>query len=99
MGQKFVVIDPENDTVATALEDLPKGATLKVLVRGKAEEITLKKAIPYGHKFAIVPMPGGSEVVKYGHSIGVVKGNKNLLPGDFVHTREMRSNYHRVEFV
>lgn len=98
MPAKYLIINPDADNVATALAELPKNSTLDVEVRGETRTLTFKKKIPFGHKFVLEHLEGGDEVVKYGQVIGVVKGRKVLEPGDYAHTRQIKSQYHRTEF-
>lgn len=70
-----------NDSVAVALEPLPRG--LKLAEFG----IDLKNDIPAGHKASIVPIPAGSAIVKYGQIIGFA--STDIEPGCHVHTHNM----------
>jgi len=97
MGKsRFIIINPERDNVATALEDIPKGAILNVNFRGEDHEIEIKKEIPFGHKFALTALSEGDEAIKYGVMIGKMK--KSVEPGDYVHTRQIQSLWHKSEF-
>ena len=78
--QNFVTLD-SSDTVATAVSQVPAGSTIA--------GINISTQIPTGHKFAIRPMPKGSEVRKYAQIIGYAA--EDIAPGDHVHT-------HNVDF-
>lgn len=49
--------------------------------------LTLNGPIQLGHKIAIVRIPRGQPVVKYGQTIGVA--TENIEPGDWVHTHNL----------
>jgi Altronate dehydratase len=80
----------DNDTVAVALVDLPKGDTLL-------------QDIGKGHKFALVDMKKGDDVIKYGDSIGIA--TQDIQRGEWVHTHNLKTGlgeiktyeYHKVD--
>jgi len=77
----------ETDNVATNVADaIPEGTTIQV----DGKEITTRMPIPYGHKVALVHIPAGETVRKYGLSIG--SASKEIQPGDHVHTHNVESN-------
>jgi altronate hydrolase len=76
----FVRLD-RADTVVTAVKSLAVGMAI--------EDITVRDAIPSGHKIATQAMGVGDPVRKYAQIIGYV--SCEILPGDHVHT-------HNVEF-
>jgi len=77
----------ETDNVATNVADaIPEGTTIQV----NGKEITTRMPIPYGHKVALVLIPAGETVRKYGLSIG--SASKEIQPGDHVHTHNVESN-------
>jgi len=55
-----------DDTVATALADLPAGRTFEV----DGQRIELVEAVEFGHKFALVAHEAGDPVRKYGEVVG-----------------------------
>ena len=75
----------ESDNVATALEALEPGRRLQLGGR----EITVVERIPSGHKIAIVDIPAGTPVVKYGNAIGTTTAD--ILKGGHVHTHNVAS--------
>lgn len=78
------------DNVATLLGEAPAGpATL----RGGAveEEILLLEPIDLGHKVAIVDIPEGAPVVKYGVPIGLA--TRDIRRGEWVHLHDCRSAF------
>ena len=55
-----------DDNVAVALEPLKSGETLET----SAGTVTLREDIPQGHKLALMDIPSGAAVVKYGFPCG-----------------------------
>jgi altronate hydrolase len=57
----------ERDNVATALADsCRRGAG----IRRSETVVTIREAVPYGHKTALLDIPEGGDIVKYGCTIG-----------------------------
>jgi altronate dehydratase small subunit len=79
----------EKDNTATALSDLQAG--LRPVINGptRFQGIELKDEIPFGHKFALVPIGLGEEVVKYGEVIGIA--SKSIDAGEYVHVHNVVS--------
>lgn len=88
---KGIVIDDaglllsEDDTVATALDDLEEGHVLD----HDEHQIELAEDVPFGHKFAIDPMAAGASIYKYGEVIG--RATERIEPGEWVHTHNCES--------
>lgn len=74
------------DNVAVATVNLEAGTTITV----GAITITVSDAIPMGHKIALVAIPKGEQIVKYGYSIGHAK--EAIRPGQWVHSHNVKSN-------
>jgi altronate dehydratase len=72
------------DNVATALEALAPGTVLD-----EAGGVTVRDAIPRGHKVALRAIAAGSPVVKYGSPIGTATAD--IPPGAHVHTHNVAS--------
>jgi len=73
------------DNVAVALKPLSPG--MEVAVSGK--NIKICDFVPYGHKFAIDPIPLGAWVIKYGQPIG--QAITPIEPGSHVHVHNLTS--------
>jgi altronate hydrolase len=73
----------ELDSVAVALEPLPAGAAIP------AYGVTLVDDIPRGHKFALLDIPEGEMVTKYGAAIGVA--TQAIACGAHIHTHNMKT--------
>jgi len=76
-----VIVISAGDNVATALETLEPGRVIA--------DITVRDAIPRGHKVALVRIASGAAVIKYGSSIGMA--TEEILPGAHVHTHNVSS--------
>lgn len=79
-----VIVISAADNVATALEALEAG---RVLV--EIGSVTVREAIPRGHKIAVRAIASGSAVMKYGSPIGVA--TTDIPAGAHVHTHNVLS--------
>jgi hypothetical protein len=79
-----LVISP-SDNVATALEPLEPGAT----IRTGGVTVTVVDRIPRGHKVAVAAIASGTQVVKYGSTIGTATADIPI--GTHVHTHNVMS--------
>ncbi len=75
------------DNVAVALENVPAGALLQVTCQDKTFEVELRQAIEFGHKFAVLPISSGQDILKYGEVIGVAV--KDIQAGEHVHVHNL----------
>lgn len=71
----------ERDNVAVALTPLKAGE--EVLA------VTVAEPIALGHKLALVAIPEGAEVIKYGEVVGIA--TTAIAPGHHVHVHNVRS--------
>ena len=76
----------ERDNVATALQALEAGGPLAVGER----TVTVREAIPPGHKIALCDIAVGQAIVKYGSPIGVATAP--IAAGAHVHTHNVASS-------
>lgn len=76
---QLAIIVNEHDNVATALQPLDSGTE----VLG----VTLKEAIPKGHKFAIRTIKKGEPLLKYASHIGLA--TMDITPGQWVHVHNI----------
>lgn len=83
-----LLIDP-GDHVATAFVPLEAGTSIGVEAGTKAYQVTLLDAIPSGHKFAVTEIAEGSEVRKYGASIG--RATRPVPAGSHIHLHNLES--------
>jgi altronate dehydratase small subunit len=75
------------DKVAIALTPIPAGSQLNVTCQGKEFEVKLIDAIAFGHKFAVVPIGAGEDIVKYGEVIGMAVCD--IKQGEHVHVHNL----------
>lgn len=78
-----------DDNVATALRALAVGETIRVGGCDRDLQIEMQQAVPLCHKFALVLIPVGEAVTKYGESIG--KASRNIASGEHVHVHNLIS--------
>ena len=87
-GRIKAIVIHEKDTVAVALEALPKGAEIIVASGdGLPQRITLISPIPMGHKFALKDHEKGTPVIKYGEPIGT--STAGIAKGEHVHVHNV----------
>lgn len=74
----------QKDNVATAIVALNKGEKAVFLSpEGNEVPVVLKEDVPVYHKYALVLIPKGSPVIKYGEHIGVA--DCDIEQGQYVH--------------
>lgn len=78
-------VAPEDD-VATALRPLQSGEAVSL----GGEVVTLREAVPFGHKAAVRGVAAGQLVRKYGWPIG--RATRDIAPGDHVHTHNLQTD-------
>ena len=83
---RSVLVISEHDNVATALEALEPGRGLTV----KTGTVTVRDAIPRGHKVALTAIAAGDAVIKYGSPIGIASAD--IEAGRHVHTHNVSSS-------
>lgn len=80
-------LHPE-DNVAIAKEDLPEGLVLSGPPDSQPfPALRVCQSVPSGHKVALVPIPAGKPVLRYGQGIGLAR--RDILPGEHVHTHNL----------
>lgn len=72
------------DNVATAVRDLTAGEKVNT---EDGTEIMLINDIPFGHKVALMDIPLGAEVIKYGEPIGLTV--KPIKKGEHTHVHNV----------
>lgn len=82
---RYIQIHP-NDNVAVALTDLPAGEVLHVSGR----EVTLREAIPVGHKWALADLKEQDQVIKYGYPIGHVI--RRVQAGEWINEQVLKTS-------
>ena len=84
--RRAIVIDGR-DNVATAVDHLAAGETMETVADGLCSTVVLRTDIPFGHKYALEPIPAGGPVIKYGEIIGVASAA--ISPGEHVHVHNV----------
>jgi altronate hydrolase len=82
--QDVVKLDA-TDPVGLARADLDPGLSLEI----DGVRLTVRDAVPRGHKLAVVDLPAGTEVRKYGQPIGLAL--RDIAAGEHVHEHNLRS--------
>jgi altronate hydrolase len=80
----FIRLNP-NDNVAVAGVNMSAGTHLEV----EGLTIAIREAIDAGHKFALVDIPEGGQVIKYGEVIG--RARRSIQNGEHVHQHNLES--------
>lgn len=80
-----VIVLDEADNVGTAIADIPKGER----VESGRRAVTTVEEIPFGHKVALVAIPNGHSILKYGEQIGLAQGD--IAAGACVHVHNVDS--------
>lgn len=85
-SRRAIVID-RRDNVATAVDHLTAGETIETVAGGLRSIVVLLTDIPFGHKYALEPIPAGTPVRKYGEVIGLASAA--ISPGEHVHVHNV----------
>lgn len=85
---KCFQIDPQDNT-AVLLNDAAGGDEIEII--GAEGVIVLRQAVEYGHKVALVDIPAGEAVLKYGICIG--QSTQLIKAGEWVHLHNCASGY------
>jgi altronate dehydratase small subunit len=83
MGSGEALKLSEKDNVATSLADLDPGMEVRVRWGKAVTGIRSLEKIPFGFKLALTGIKKGSNVIKYGETIGVA--SQDINPGQLVH--------------
>lgn len=77
------------DNVATVIGGDLEGSSEASIVGSVKGTLEACEAVPYGHKVALGPLSAGSEVIKYGAVIGVLKSD--VAAGGYIHVHNLTS--------
>ncbi len=78
------------DNVATLLDDAPPGP-VDVLNAGAPLVIAAREEIKIGHKIAIADIASGSQIIKFGTSIG--HASQPIAAGAWIHLHNCKSSF------
>lgn len=87
---RYIQIHP-NDNVAVALTDLPAGEVLHLSGR----DVTLRDAIPVGHKIALTDLNEQDQVIKYGYPIGHVI--RQVQSGEWINEQVLKTSLEGIQ--
>lgn len=87
---RYIQIHP-NDNVAVALTDLPAGEVLHLSGR----VVTLREAIPVGHKIALADLNEQDQVIKYGYPIGHVL--RRVQSGEWINEQVLKTSLEGIQ--
>lgn len=87
---RYIQIHP-NDNVAVALTDLPAGEVLHLSGR----DVTLREAIPVGHKIALADLKEQDQVIKYGYPIGHVL--RRVQSGEWINEQVLKTSLEGIQ--
>lgn len=90
---KKCIVMHKADTVATALDALSVGDTVRILDADMRDvgELVAREAIPFGHKITLSDHAEGAGVVKYGQVIG--RAVERIESGRHAHVHNVASLY------
>ncbi len=84
MNNTVVVISPK-DNVGVVTREIRKG---EMVVGGAKSTIQAVDDVPKNHKIALVDIPAGAPVIKYGEKIGLA--GQTITAGSWVHTHNLK---------
>jgi altronate hydrolase len=84
LAQAVLKLDPA-DPVGLARADLDPGVELD----DGGRRLRVRETVPRGHKLALIDLPAGTEVRKYGQPIGLA--TRDIIAGEHVHEHNLRS--------
>lgn len=87
---RYIQIHPK-DNVAVALTDLPAGEVLHLSGR----DVTLREAIPVGHKIALADLNEQDQVIKYGYPIGHVI--RRVQSGEWINEQILKTSLEGIQ--
>ena len=87
---RYIQIHPK-DNVAVALTDLPAGEVLHLSSR----DVTLRVAIPVGHKIALADLNEQDLVIKYGYPIGHVI--RRVHSGEWINEQVLKTSLEGIQ--
>lgn len=85
MGKARAIVINNRDSVATVVTDVAAGEEVKY-GSGKVRAL---EGISQGHKIALMDLPVGTQVIKYGLPIGIA--SRPVRKGEWVHIHNVRS--------
>jgi len=87
MAEKRALVMHPKDNVATAIEEIQSGDSVRIPQGGQSYTLTATEAIPFGFKIALDEIPPGGLIIKYGETIG--KASRLIPKGALVHVHNL----------
>jgi len=84
--RRALILDPK-DNVATALENIEEGNEVEARLGKNTQALKAVEKIPFGFKVALINIPKGGIVMKYGEAIG--KASRPIEKGQLVHVHNI----------
>ena len=79
----------EKDNVATALREIELKERVTIGIGENKKEIFVQEHIPYGHKFAVMDIKKGENILKYGEVVG--RATIDIPSGTHAHVQNIES--------
>ena len=83
-----IVIKPA-DNVATALRDIAAEEAATVSIGENRQQVKVIENVAFGHKFAVLDIPKGDNILKYGEVIG--RATQSIKQGAHAHIQNIES--------
>ena len=77
------------DNVATALRDIQEGEDVAVSIGESGSRVKVVENVAFGHKFAMLDIPRGEDIIKYGEVIG--RATRPIKRGAHAHVQNIES--------
>jgi altronate dehydratase small subunit len=94
---KDALIIDSKDNVATVLDDISLGDEVGARLGKKTRSLKAVERIPFGFKVALVDIPKGGTVLKYGEAIG--RASQPIKKGQLVHVHNIEGARGRGDLV
>jgi hypothetical protein len=89
MSRGFVI--HREDNVATALAECRAGDRVDLVGEGSVPSVEVVETIRAEHKLALIEIPAGTDVIKFGMPIG--RATRTIHRGQWVHLHNCESQY------
>ena len=88
----LILLHP-TDNIAVARRTIPGGRTVPL---PDGSRLTAAATVGFGHKIAVMEIPAGTAVRKFGQEIG--RATVHINPGDWVHTHNLAAGELRLDY-
>ncbi|MGI9500343.1 MAG: UxaA family hydrolase [Geminicoccaceae bacterium] len=89
MSAGEAILLDQADQVATVLRTVQPGETVVISTPDGERHVVAREVIPMCHKIAMTSLSAGSDVVKYGETIGILIAD--VEEGALIHLHNLRS--------